>query len=133
MSLLLLSLRTRRHSRKQRASITGEEVWSRDPAQGGCLRGRLVGSGGGGRGDTFLAGETGATDKLLLLHGHSVTQTGFTSTGAICWFGIMPRTLNNTLMQKYFRQKWCNENTTLTNHTSHKKITQTNTHQHYFN
>lgn len=37
MSLLLLSLRARRHGRKQRAGITGEEVWSRDPGQGGCL------------------------------------------------------------------------------------------------
>lgn len=56
MSLLLLSLRARRHGGKQRAGTTGEEVRLKDPGQGGRLRGRLVACDGGGRADTLPRG-----------------------------------------------------------------------------
>ena len=44
MSLLLLSLRARRHGRTQRAENTRGvgKCWSRYPGKGGCLRGRLA-------------------------------------------------------------------------------------------
>lgn len=80
MSLLLLSLRARCHGREQQAAITGEEVWSRDPGQGGCLSGQTCPrvTVGGGRGrhlaERSSTGDCWATDKLLLLHGERERQ-----------------------------------------------------------